>query len=130
MKLIDTDVVIDHFHGHEPALNYFAAALAAGEVLAISVVTLTELTGGMRPDEETKTERLLEMFAVLNVNEAIGRQAGSYLRQFHRSHNVELGDALIAATAAQAGAELVTRNLKHYPMPDIHVTPPYERGRR
>jgi predicted nucleic acid-binding protein len=43
MKLIDTDVVIDHFHGHAAALTYFANSLAAGEVLAISVVTLTEI---------------------------------------------------------------------------------------
>src|SRR5690349_2846595 len=105
-------------------------ALAAGQALAISVVTLSELLGGMRPGEEAKTDRLLELFTVVGVTEAIGRQAGNYLRQFHRSHNVELGDALIAATAAQTGAELVTRNIKHYPMTDIHVIPPYERGRR
>src|SRR3990172_8106104 len=49
MKLIDTDIVIDHFHGHRAALEYFAETLAGGEALAISVVTLAELTGGMRP---------------------------------------------------------------------------------
>jgi predicted nucleic acid-binding protein len=64
MKLIDTDVVIDHFHRHEPAMAYFATTLATGEVLAISVITLTELTSGMRPDEEAKTQRLLELFLV------------------------------------------------------------------
>ena len=33
-----------------------------------------------------------------------------------RSHGVQLGDALIAATAAVHDAELWTRNRKHYPM--------------
>lgn len=129
MKLIDTDILIDHFHGHEAALDFIAQQLIAGERLAISVVTITEFSGGMRPNEEKRTEHLLSLFTVLNIDEAIGRQAGRYLRQFRRSHRLELGDALIAATAQHASAELITRNVKHYPMPDISVMVPYERGR-
>ncbi len=130
MKLIDTDIAIDHFHGHQPAHDFFAEALASGEKLAISVVTLTELTAGMRSGEEARTEKLLGLFTILEVDEAIGRKAGDYLRQYSNSHHVELGDALIAATAALSEAELVTRNLKHYPKIDILVHSPYERGRK
>ncbi len=68
MKLIDTDVAIDHFHGHRAALEYFAEALAAGETLAVSVVTVAELGGGMRPGEEERTERLYGLFTVLEIN--------------------------------------------------------------
>lgn len=128
MKVIDTDIAIDHFHGHRAALDYFAETLAAGETLGISVVTLTEITAGLRPEELERTERLLHLFSILDVNEVIARQAGAYLNQFRRSHHVELGDALIAATAAHHGAELITRNLKHYPMSDLQVRAPYERG--
>ncbi len=129
MKLIDTDIAIDHFHGHQPARDYFAEALAAGEVLAISVVTLTELTAGMRTGEETRTEKLLDLFVLLEVDEATGRMAGEYLREFGRSHHLELGDALIAASASISEAELIAGNLKHYPMTDIQVVSPYQRGR-
>lgn len=129
MKLIDTDILIDHFHGHQAALDFIAQQLVTGETLAISVVTVTEFSGGMRPGEETRTERLLSLLAILNIDAAIARQAGRYLRQYRRSHRLELGDALIAATAQQAGAGLVTRNIKHYPMPDITILIPYERGR-
>lgn len=130
MKLIDTDIVIDHFHGHAAALEFLEENLAAGETLAVSVVTLTEVIAGLRPGEEERTERLFQLFAVYDVNEVIGRQASVYLRQFRRSHGLELGDALIAATALHQRAELITRNLKHYPMTDITVVVPYERGRR
>jgi predicted nucleic acid-binding protein len=130
MKLIDTDIAIDHFHRHQAALDYFAATAASGETLAISVVTLAELSGGMRAGEEARTERLLDLFTVLDVDETIARQAGAYLRQFRHSHRLELGDALVAATAAWHGAGLVTRNVKHYPMTDVQVIVPYERGRR
>lgn len=127
MKLIDTDVAIDHFHGHHAARDYFAEALAAGDVLAISVVTLTELMAGMRPGEEVRTEKLLDLFVLLDVDEAIGRKAGEYLREFGSSHHLEFGDALIAASTALNEAELITRNLKHYPMTDIHIASPYRR---
>jgi len=129
MKLIDTDIAIDHFHGVQAAHDFFAEALSSGETLVVSVVTLTELMAGMRAGEETRTEKLLELFPLLEVNEAIGRKAGEYLREFGRSHHLELGDALIAASAALSNAELITRNRKHYPMSDIRVISPYERGR-
>lgn len=129
MKIIDTDIAIDHFHGNRSALGYFAENLAAGQILAISIVTLTEFLAGMREGEQERTEHLLHLFAVLDANEAIARRAADYLRQFHASHNLELGDALIAATVAHHNAELVTRNKKHYPMQDIMITIPYERGK-
>ena len=48
-----------------------------------------------------------------------GRLAGDYLRQYGKSHGVELGDALIGAAAHLNGAELWTRNRKRYPMPEL-----------
>jgi hypothetical protein len=71
----------------------------------------------------------MSLFAVLEINEAAAHLAGQYLRQFRLSHHLELGDALIAASAKLANAEIVTRNQKHYPMPDVSVIIPYERGR-
>jgi predicted nucleic acid-binding protein len=56
MKLIDTDVAIDHFHGAQAAKDFFAQALSSGETLVISVISLTELMAGMRPGEEERTE--------------------------------------------------------------------------
>jgi predicted nucleic acid-binding protein len=111
-------------------LTYFRDNLEAGEVLAVSVVTVAEVMRGLRPDEMEATDRLLALFVILEVDELIARQAGAYLREFRRTHQLDLGDALIAATAMVRDAELITRNVKHYPMKDISVTVPYERGRR
>jgi predicted nucleic acid-binding protein len=41
------------------------------------------------------------------------------LRQYRKSHGVEIADALIAAAAVANRAELWTRNRKHYPMKDV-----------
>lgn len=54
MKLIDTDILIDLFHSNEAALTLINTLLVTETDLAISVVTLTELLGGMRPGEEAQ----------------------------------------------------------------------------
>jgi predicted nucleic acid-binding protein len=130
VKLIDTDIAIDHFHGHRAALEYFIQTLIEGETLAMSVISLTEILAGMRTGEREQTEKLFELFVILDADEQIARKAGEYLNLYRRTNQIELGDALIAATASMSGAELVTRNLKHYPMADVQVVAPYRRGNK
>lgn len=67
----------------------------------------------MRSGEEDRTQRLLKLFVILDVTEAIAAQAGTYLRTFRRSKGLEIADALIAATAKHQKIELVTRNIRH-----------------
>lgn len=128
MKLIDTDIAIDHFHGHRQTLEYFTQTLADGEILAMSAISLTEILAGMRPGEKERTEKLFNLFVILDVDEVIARKAGEYLNQHRSTKGMELADALIAATAFVVDAEVVTRNIKHYPMGDVRIVSPYERG--
>ena len=62
---------------------------------------------------------LFTALTCIPIEVEIGERAGEYLRQYEKSHIVELGDALIAATAVIHKAELWTRNRKHFPMKDI-----------
>ena len=128
MKLIDTDIAIDHFHGHRAALDYFTQTLLDGEILAMSVISLTEILAGMRPGELERTEKLFNLFTIIDVDEEIARKAGDYLKKFRKTHHIELADALLASTAHVTGADLITRNVKHYPMGDLKVSVPYTRG--
>ena len=64
---------------------------------------------------------VLDTMICVPLNDEIGRRAGSYLRQFHRSHGLDIGNALIAAAAAVHGCALWTRNQKHYPMKNIEL---------
>ncbi len=128
--VIDTDILIDHFHDHKAATSFIRDTLLTGRELFISISTVAEVLAGMRPGEESDTETLLSLFTVCPADESIARVAGKYLNQYAASHKLDLGDALIAATAAHMGVELATRNAKHYPMPDVQVVVPYERGRR
>ena len=85
-----------------------------------SPVTLAEIRHGMRAHEREATERVLSSMASVPIEVEIGARAGDYLRAFHASHAVELGDALIAATASVHQLSLWTQNKKHFPMKDIN----------
>jgi predicted nucleic acid-binding protein len=66
-----------------------------------------------------RTQRAFEAIDCVPIDLTIGHCAGDYLRQYAKSHPVELGDALIAATASVHKLDLWTRNRRHYPMKDI-----------
>ena len=76
-------------------------------------------------DREKKEVNLLfQSMECIFITDEIGEKAGLYLKKFHRSHNLQLGDSLIAATAYINNSRLLTFNRKHYPMKDIKVVVP------
>jgi predicted nucleic acid-binding protein len=115
--LIDSDILIEVTRGRDEAIleKWHALAESQQEVLC-SPVTVAELWHGARPSEHGALEALFSALRIVPIDREVGRCAGDHLHQYAKSHHVELGDALIAATAAIAKAELWTRNRKHYPM--------------
>ncbi len=117
---VDSDVLIEVLRARDRAILEKWSALAESEdVILCSPVSVAEIWHGTRPNEHATVARLLASLACVAVDAVTGRLAGEFLREFHRSHGVELGDALIAASAAQHQAVLWTRNRKHYPMPRL-----------
>lgn len=118
--LADTDVLIEVLRARDSAIVATWRALAdSGDAVLYSAITVAELWHGLRPREEASVTRLLDALICLPVDEEIARRGGEYLNRFRSSHGTELGDALIAASAAISGCALWTRNRKHYPMKDI-----------
>lgn len=116
MKLVDSDVLIAHLRGVEAARDWLASARTGGP-LAISVVSIAELVGGMRTAERREVWRLLAVFRTEPVTEIIARRAGDMMRRYRRSHQkIGLGDYFIAATADVKGMEPATLNVRHFPM--------------
>ena len=116
MILVDSDVLIAHLRGVAVARDWLVGARNDGP-LAISVVSIVELIGGMRTVERREVWRLLASFRVEPATEMVARRAGDMMRRYRRSHNrIGLGDYLIAATADVQGLELATLNVRHFPM--------------
>jgi len=115
--LIDSDILIEVSRGTDAALLAKWSELSESDhVLLCSPVSIAELWHGARPNEHKVLEDLFGVLVCVPVDLEVGRRAGDYLRQYAKSHSVELVDALIAATASVQGADLWTRNRKHYPM--------------
>ena len=117
MILVDSDVLIEHLRGKVPAREWLVQARQSSGPLAISVVSLTEVAGGMRPPERREVMRLLGSMQRFEVTEQVAWRAATLTQEYRRSHSgIGLGDYLIAATALTEGLELATLNTRHYPM--------------
>ena len=118
--LIDSDILIEVSRAKDTAILAKWDDLSRGNTaLLCSPVTVAELWHGARQTEHKILDALFAAILCVPIDLEIGRHAGEYLRQFSKSHSVELGDALIAAAAAVHDLELWTRNRRHYPMKDI-----------
>ena len=82
-------------------------------------MSAAELWAGALPSEFDSLSALFEALVCVPADAEIGRRAGDYLRQYRKSDGVELGDAVIAASAFSRNAALWTRNRKHYPMKEL-----------
>lgn len=93
----------------------------------MSSISIAELYAGVRKGEESRLlEVFIETFEVISLNKNIAKVGGRYRNQYNPSHGTGLVDALIAATAKEIEAQLITFNTKHFPMLD-DIIKPYER---
>ncbi len=123
--LFDTDVLIDYLRGKDEAQTYIDDIK---DEVYMSSISMAELYAGVRKGEESrKLEIFIETFEVISLNKNIAKMGGLYRNQYKPSHGTGLADALIAATAKEIGAQLITFNTKHFPMLN-NVFKPYERS--
>lgn len=117
MILVDTDILIAHLRGLEQATAWLRDARTRTGQLGTSVVSLAEITGGMRSAERRDVWRLFDTLVIRDVDPNVAGRAGELQRTHRRSHpGIGLADYLIAATADVGGLELATLNVKHFPM--------------
>lgn len=110
MILADTTVVIDLLRGSHSAKSWFAGQ---HEVIAASEVTRTEVLSGMRSSERRATVTALERYRWFPVDAPVAIRAGELGRRYRASHDLDIADLLIAATAEVHDLVLATSNVKH-----------------
>ncbi len=122
---LDSDILIWHLRGEKRAASRLRAlARTNGVELWTGAMQRAEIVFFMRPEEEAGTLSLLSRIKTQAVTQAVVDLAGGLYRTWHRSHGIDVNDALLAATAATTGGTIVTQNVKHYPMPEVRA----ERG--
>lgn len=117
MKLLDTSVAIDHLRGSPPAVDLLSGLIEAEESLLASEVVRFELLAGVREKEIEPLEQFFAALSWVPVGEEVARAAGSLAQRHRRAHSgIDDADYLIAATALLLDAELLTTNVRHFPM--------------
>jgi predicted nucleic acid-binding protein len=119
--LVDSDVLIAHLRGVEVARDRLFGARRRTGPLAVSVVSIAEITGGMRSGQRMEVTRLLGSLQPMPIDASVAWWAG----EFRRSHAaIGTADYLIAACAEVHGCELATLDVEHFPMFD-GLEPPF-----
>ena len=115
--LVDSGILIEVSRGREQAIVTRWMELSRSDsAILYSPVSAAELWAGARPSEHRALTDLFRALICAPIDGETGRQAGDYLRRYRKSHDLELGDALIASAALLNRATLWTRNRKRYPM--------------
>jgi predicted nucleic acid-binding protein len=115
VKLLDTSVAIDHLRGSRPAVDLLSSLIEAEEPLLASEVVRFELLSGVREKEVDALEQFFSALSWVPVGEEVARAAGSLAQRHRRAHS-GIDDYLIAATALLLDADLLTTNVRHFPM--------------
>ncbi len=117
MKLLDTSVAIDHLRGLQPAVDLLSGLIEDEELLLASEVVRFELLAGVRKDEVKALEQFFSALSWVPVGEEVARTAGALAQHHRRAHSgIDDADYLIAATALLLEADLLTTNVRHFPM--------------
>jgi predicted nucleic acid-binding protein len=122
--------VIDHLHDVASTVNFLRQLVQGGDELCLCGVVVSEVYSGLLPTDALKTEQLVDSCRFLATTRDSARLAGGWRYSFGRQGIVlATTDVLIAATALEYQANLITANLSDFPMAEVRITPlPRARG--
>jgi hypothetical protein len=111
--IFDTDIIIWIQRGNKRAGDL----VDSDDDRGISIVTYMELLqNAHHKQQQTVLKNYLKElnFTVLPLSENIGHRASIYIEEYSLSDGISADDALVAATAIENNAVLVSGNSKHY----------------
>ena len=94
--LVDTDVFVDFLRGNENAISFIDEF---SPHIILSPIVIAELYAGVKGTNElTVLDNFVSLFRVVPIDSEIAKAGGSYKRDFGKSHEVGLADAILTAT--------------------------------
>jgi predicted nucleic acid-binding protein len=96
-----------------------------GETVVASELVRYELIAAVRDDERDALEDFFSAVGWVAITEPVARLAGALARRYRKSDSgIDDADYLVAAGALVLEAELLTTNVRHFPMIE-GLEPPY-----
>lgn len=127
MKIVvDTSILIDYLRGGTKGVQFIEQIEEnADSELFLPTIVVFELFSGQSTKNSivvTKILNLLKFFQRIELTEEIARQAGQIFRDTKK--NLQVPDCIIAASASEVNAQVVTLNQKHFAqIPYINIYP-------
>ena len=120
--LLDTTFLIDHLRGDPAAVDRLRAMYEAGDDPIVTSVTNAEAWAGQRGPAVADIEEFLRYFEYVHAGPETARLAGTW-RAVARGNGrtLDITDALIAATALDIQATVLTRNVRDFALTPVRV---------
>lgn len=120
--LLDSSVLIDYFGGRPEVGRLIEDLVGAGHSLGVCGVGVGEFFSGLFPRDERRGDVFIDGLDFYPITWMSAKEAGRYRFHFARlGITLSMMDCLIAATAVQEGATLITRNVRHFPQEGLRV---------
>lgn len=112
MILVDTNVLIEILKGKQKTITHMENL---EEAPALSSVSLMELYyGAFNKTEIKQIDKFTSLFELIPISKAVSFKATELVRNYSKSHNLDIPDSLIAATALVNHCKLLTYNVKDF----------------
>jgi predicted nucleic acid-binding protein len=111
--LLDTCILIDYLRG-EPSV-YDILVKDNYVNLSMSTITMMELLiGALNKREVHYIQAAFKKIGIIHINETISRTAQELITKYTKSHNLQIDDALIGATAITMNMQIITYNVSDF----------------
>jgi predicted nucleic acid-binding protein len=121
MTLCDTNVFIYAFNGRQDTIDKLTEI--GFQDIVLSSISVMELYQGMGNKVElAQMKRKIKYFDVIEINDDASKLATKLIENYRLSHNLQIPDAIIGATAIIHQLRLFTYNIKDFAfMPGIKL---------
>lgn len=120
--VLDTTFVIDYLRGLPAAVDRFRAMFEAGDDPIVTDIVTAEAWSGTSPGGDDALERLLRYIEYVHPGPATSRVAGGWRADARRrGRTLSLPDALVAATAHDLAAAVLTRSVRDYALTPARI---------
>lgn len=123
--VLDSDILIDHLRDQGPGRD-LVDALNAGSGFSLTAITAFELALGAEYAQDPSDVDALLAAPCLALTRKAAVRGGALLRELRsEGRGIDVRDAMQAAICLDAGAPLVTRNVRHFErVPGLSVSDP------
>jgi hypothetical protein len=123
--LLDTNILIYYFNGNMECAVKDKVSMLIRESFQISIISKMEFLGfPFNGQERLKAEQFMGCATIRSLSDEIVQ----HVIDIRKEKSIKLPDAIIAATAVQYSATLVTRNTKDFKALALETYNPFDGG--